>query len=181
MNYWFSWGPVSLTYVTLELEIDKIPDLNPPSDVKVRRYDPEKDAQTLAMLHNETMKEFRDFAEITQDFLKKVSTECSFIAEINGTPVGMGLCTVADTKKGRLGYIAEFGVIKKYRRRGVGTALLKHILNCFKAHKVDIVTCEVLDENDLTLLILRDKLGFREVERTTIISSGVPPGLFGQR
>jgi len=181
MSFWFSWGPVSLTYITLELEIDRIPEINAPDYVKVRRYDPEKDARILAMLHNETMKEFRDFAFITEDFLKKVSTECSFIAELDGNPVGMGLCAVADTKKGRIGYIAEFGVIKKYRRRGVGSALLKNILNCFREKKVEKVTCEVLEENELTLSILKDKLGFKEVERTTMISSGVPPGLFGQR
>ncbi len=181
MSFWFSWGPVQLTYVTLEIEIEKIPEINAPGNVNVRKYNPENDANILATLHNETMKEFRDFAIITPDFLSKVSTECSFIAEIDEAPIGMGLCAVANTKKGRLGYIAEFGVIKKYRLKGVGSALLKNILDCFKASKVEMVTCEVLDENELTLLILKDKLGFKEVERTTMVSSGVPPGQFGQR
>jgi ribosomal protein S18 acetylase RimI-like enzyme len=180
MSSWFNWGPVSLTYVTLELEMDKIPEIDAPDNVKVRKYNPESDAGTLTKIRNESMKEFRDFAQITEDFLKKVSTNCSFIAEMDETPVGMGLCAVADTKKGRLGYIAEFGVIKNYRKKRVGSALLKNILACFKANKVEKITCEVLDENNLTLLILKDKLGFKEVERTTMISSGVPPGLYGQ-
>lgn len=181
MSSWWSWGPVTLTYVTLELEIEKMPEINAPNDVYVRKYNPESDANTLAILHNETMKEFRDFAIMSPDFLNKVTTDCSYIAELDGKPVGMGLCAVANTKKGRLGYIAEFGVIKKYRRKGIGSALLKHILDCFKAKEVEIITCEVLEENDLTLFILKDKLGFKEVERTTMVSSGMPPGIFGQR
>nr|MDO8080439.1 GNAT family N-acetyltransferase [Candidatus Freyarchaeota archaeon] len=180
MSFWFNWGPVALTYATLELEMDKIPEINAPDNVKVRKYNPESDAGTLAMLHNETMKDFRDFALLTEDFLKKVSTNCSFIAELDETPVGMGLCAVADTKKGRLGYIAEFGVIKRYRQRGVGSTLLKNIFACFKENNVERITCEVLDENELTLFILKDKLGFKEIERTTMISSGVPPRLYDQ-
>ncbi|WXG41628.1 MAG: GNAT family N-acetyltransferase [Candidatus Freyarchaeum deiterrae] len=180
MSSWFNWGPVSYTYITLELEMNRIPEINVPDDVKVRKYNPENDAGLLATLHNEIMKEFRDFAILTEDFLKKVSTNCSFIAEINEAPVGMGLCTVADTKKGRLGYIAEFCVIKNYRKKRVGSALLKNIFACFNANNVEKITCEVLDENNLTLLLLRDKLGFKEVERTTMISSGAPPDLYGQ-
>ncbi len=181
MSSWFSRGPVKLTYVTLELEIGKIPEINAPKEVNVRKYDPETDAKTLAILHNETMNEFRDFAIMSPDLLNRVATVCSFIAEINGTPIGMGLCTVANTKKGRLGYIAEFGVIKQYRRKGIGFALLKNILTCFKAKGVEKVTCEVLDENELTLSILIDKLGFKEIERTTTGASGIPPSTFGQK
>jgi ribosomal protein S18 acetylase RimI-like enzyme len=180
MSFGFDWGPVPLTYVTLEIELDKIAEINAPDNMKVRKYNPESDAETLAKIHNETMNEFRDFLPLTEDFLKRASTNCSFIAEIDETPVGMGLCTVADTKKGRLGYIAEFGVIKNYRQKRVGSALLKNIFDCFKANRVEKITCEVLDENKLALLILKDKLGFKEIERTTMLSTGVPPRLFGQ-
>ncbi|MEM2145499.1 MAG: GNAT family N-acetyltransferase [Candidatus Jordarchaeaceae archaeon] len=160
--------PSTLTYVTLELEIDKIPEFQKPNNVKVRKYNPESDSKIIVILHNEIMKEFRDFSPLTEDFIKNLSTNCTFIAEIDETPVGMGLCTVTDTKKGRLGYIAEFGVIKNYQKRGVGLALLKTILACFKANKVEKVTCEVLEENKLALSILKEKLGFKEIERTAI-------------
>lgn len=165
--------PSTLTYVTLELEIDKVPEIPKANNIKVRKYNPEIDPKIIIMLHNETMKEFRDFSPLSEDFLKNLSTSCTFIAEINETPVGMGLCTVTDTKKGRLGYIAEFGVVKKHRRKGVGIALLKTILNCFKANKVEKITCEVLEENKLALKILKEKLGFKEIERTAIPPSRV--------
>lgn len=178
MSFRLNRRPAKLTYVTLELEIGKIgkiPEIKMPHNVKVRRYNPQNDLGLLAKLHNETMKEFRDFSPLTEDFLKKVPPNYTFIAEIDENPVGMGMCTVTDTKKGRLGYIAEFGVIKKYREKGVGLALLKTIFTCFKENKVEKITCEVIDENKLALLILKDKLGFKEIERTTIILPRVPP------
>ncbi|MEM3526625.1 MAG: GNAT family N-acetyltransferase [Candidatus Jordarchaeaceae archaeon] len=164
-----------LTYVTLELEMDKIPEVKTPNNINVRKYNPERDAAIIVMIHNETMREFSDFSPLTEDYLKNMSTKCSFIAEIDGKPAGMVLCTVTDTKKGRLGYIAEFGVIKEYRRKGVGLALLGTILNCFKANKAEKITCEVLEENKLALHILKEKLRFKEVERTVMPPIGLRP------
>ncbi len=178
MSGFFGFGPVKLTYVAFELDIKNKPEIKVPKDVYVRRYDGEREAELLAMLHNKTMSRCEDFAPMDEKFVKKIPNHVSFIAEIDGYHVGMAITGVANTKKGRQGYIAELGVLKKFRYRGVGSALLKHVLDFFESEKVEKVTCEVLESNIDTLYILKRKANFEETKRITLITSQIPINMF---
>ncbi len=174
MSGFYGFGPIKFTYVAFELDIKNIPEIKVPEDVNVKRYEPKREAEILAMLHNKTMSRCEDFLPMDEKLVKKIPNHVSFIAEINGYPVGMAITGVANTKKGRQGYIAELGVLKNYRYRGVGSALLKHVLDFFESEKVEKVTCEVLESNIDTLYILKRKANFEETKRITLITSQIP-------
>ncbi|MGQ9719811.1 MAG: GNAT family N-acetyltransferase [Candidatus Jordarchaeum sp.] len=178
MSNFYGLGPVKLTYVLFELDMKNRPEIKVPEYVCVRRYDAEKDAEILAILHNQTMSICEDFALMDEKFVKKIPHHVSFIAEINGHPVGMVITGVGKIKKGKQGYIAELGVLESYRYKGVGSALLKHVLDFFESEGIEKVTCEVLESNIDTLYVLKRKANFEEIERITFVTSQLPLNLF---
>jgi len=178
VNHFLGLGTTQLTYVLFELDIKNRPAIKAPEDVRIREYDAEKDAGLLAMLHNRTMSQCEDFSPMDADFVKKISKHTSFIAEIEGYPVGMAITAVANIENCKQGYIAELGVLKNYRYRGVGSALLNRVLDFFESEKVEKVTCEVLESNVETMYILKRKACFVEVGRTTYVTSQIPIGQF---
>lgn len=175
MSNFFGLNTMKLTYVSFEMDMKNKPSIKAPKDVRVRRYDADRDARLLATLHNETMSRCEDFAPMDENFVKRIPKHVSFIAEVDGRPVGMAITGVADTKEGKQGYIAELGVLKNYRYRGVGSALLKHVLDFFESEGVEKVTCDVLETNVDTLYILKRKANFVETDRVTVITSQILP------
>ncbi|MEX2751995.1 MAG: GNAT family N-acetyltransferase [Candidatus Freyarchaeota archaeon] len=174
MNYFLGLGPVQLTYVLFELTMKNRPAIKVPEDVHIIEYNAGKDAELLAMLHNRTMSQCEDFSPMDAEFFKKIPKHTSFVAEIDGYPVGMAITAVANIENCRQGYIAELGVLKNYRYRGVGSALLKRVLDFFESEKVEKVTCEVLESNIETMYILKRKACFVEVGRVTYVTSQIP-------
>ena len=62
-------------------------------------------------------------------------------------------------KAGKVGSVETLAVDAMFRRRGIGTLLLKHLLERFKDSKVDTVTLSVPAE-ELAANKLYEKLGF---------------------
>lgn len=76
------------------------------------------------------------------------------------TPIGyVGLSTVLDE-----GYMGNLGVIEKYRRKGIGRALMNELINECKAMDSAFVTLEVRASNTPAVK-LYESLGFTEAGR----------------
>ncbi len=86
--------------------------------------------------------------------LKKVGA-CFYLAEYEGIPAGyIGFNTVLDE-----GYIANVGVKKSFRRKGVAKALLCKVIEKAKAENLSFVTLEVRKSN-LPAINLYNSYGF---------------------
>ncbi len=86
------------------------------------------------------------------------------IAIVEGNPIGFIFYTWSsnplETHK-KFGKIYDLFVMKEYRNRGVGTALLKSAIEDLKTHGVEIICVEVLSKN-INAISLYEKFGFRE-------------------
>jgi GNAT superfamily N-acetyltransferase len=80
------------------------------------------------------------------------------LAESHGTPVGSG---VADRSQIRGAFVAP-RVLEAHRRRGVGTAILRDLLDHARRHGFDSARGDVVDDGSLAFAI---GLGFREIDR----------------
>ena len=72
------------------------------------------------------------------------------------------------------GWVAELGVRRPWRKRGVATALLCESMRAFKRAGLDFATLGVDTENPTGALRLYESVGFRPVRRFIVFSKPVP-------
>lgn len=166
----------------MEMELAKIPSgmselLN--VGIRLLQKDGEEDIKTLNRLTNECFKEFLNyppysslpetFDETRESVLKpSESGEREFLFAVkDGKDVGW-MCIVIDEeynikKNVRIGCIKGIGVLKSYRRKGIGTRLMLHGLEILKAKGM---TKAVLDTEDFNPDAVRfyKEVGFKVVE-----------------
>jgi ribosomal protein S18 acetylase RimI-like enzyme len=87
-----------------------------------------------------------------------------FVAETEGKIVGYSLGWVNQpwAYKKKRGYICDCFVEKSYRRRGIGKALVKAMIDWFKEKGVECIEADVYSSNIPSLILFR-KFGFEEV------------------
>jgi ribosomal protein S18 acetylase RimI-like enzyme len=89
-----------------------------------------------------------------------------FVAEVNGKIVGYSLGWFGHpwAYKGKRGYICDCFVEKPYRRRGIGRALIKVMLDWFVKKGVECVEADVYSKNIPSLKLFKS-LGFKEISK----------------
>lgn len=89
-----------------------------------------------------------------------------FVAEVEGKVVGYSLGWVSQpwSYKAKRGYICDCFVEKSYRRRSIGKALIKAMLEWFKNKGVECVEADVYTTNCPSLALFKT-LGFKEVSK----------------
>ena len=81
-----------------------------------------------------------------------------YVAKLNGEAVGyIGMHCAADEC-----YIANVGVLKEYRRMGVGSALVKYASDKAKEMKMSFISLEVRPSNTAAVRIY-ERFGFERV------------------
>ncbi|MBS7621220.1 GNAT family N-acetyltransferase [Candidatus Bathyarchaeota archaeon] len=98
--------------------------------------------------------------------LKNIKSEKAvvLVGEIEGKIVGYSLGWIGQpwAYKGKRGYICDCFVEKPYRRRGIGKALIKAMLEWFIDKGVECVEADVYSNNVQSLKLFK-KLGFKEI------------------
>jgi ribosomal protein S18 acetylase RimI-like enzyme len=98
--------------------------------------------------------------------------QACFFAEIDGRPVGYIYVGVDEKynreKKTLSGWINDLGVIKSFRRRGIGTALMLRGLRELRSRGLETALLYVDDENPTKAIRLYEKVGFKLVKKTLI-------------
>ncbi len=154
-------------------------DVEPNRQVKLRKADPlknEDDLRTLNMLENEAFSEHFDFRpsslEETRAFLEHEGYEdLVLFAYLADRPVGFVIASVSkdlpelEFKKG---IIMEVGVLKPYRRKGIGTALMLEAINWIWSKGAEVVELSVDDDNPTGAPAFYARLGFRRAFRTLV-------------
>ena len=140
--------------------------------IRPLQKDREEDIELINRLDNEIYKEhfnFRpDTLEETRYFLfynPYFKERETFFAVLNGERIGYVTVGIDEKysleKKVRAGRISSVGVLKGYRRRGIGARLMLHGLETLKAKGMTRAILHVDDYNPTEALTLYEKVGFR--------------------
>lgn len=140
----------------------------------------EEEIRLLTWLWNETFKEHFNFRPDTveevryflfSDLYFKEYKEI-FLAVLDGETVGyvgVGIDEKYNLEKNvKAGDIFTIGVLKKYRRRGIGARLILHALEALKAKGMAKATLGVDDHNPTEAMRLYEKVGF-EVKKKDLV------------
>ncbi len=122
----------------------------------LRRCDPDSDMGVIVNLERAI---FRPSEQYTLGFINWLCRNCtrySFIAIMDGKPVGYIISCIEGFGRG---HVISVGVLSEYRRRGVGTELLRRSICEMVRDGVDHVILEVRVSNTPAITLYR-KLGF---------------------
>ena len=133
----------------------------------------------LNKLDNEAFKEHFNYRPRTIDETKYSLLETpwwkeqeAWFAILNKEPVGYVVGGIdADLNKMknvRYGWILDIGVLKPFRRRGIGSSLLRYSLNWLKSREMDDALLYVDDMNPTEAIKLYEEVGF-EVSKKNFI------------
>lgn len=136
----------------------------------------EKDIETLIWLYNESFKDHFNYRPITIGEVRHLLTEDPryteqeyFFAEMNQEMVGfagLGIDEKLNTEKNiKVGFVNILGVLKSFRRKGIGTRLMLHALERTKAKGMTKALLDVDDFNLTEAKKLYEKIGFKVVKK----------------
>ena len=148
--------------------------------IRPLQKDRDEDIELLTWLLNETFKEHFNFRPDTVEEIRHFlftdlyynKMKEIFFAELGGESVGYigaGIDERYNLQKNvKAGDIFTIGVLKKYRRQGIGARLILHALEAFRANGMTKATLGVDDYNTTKAMRLYEKAGFK-VKKKDII------------
>jgi mycothiol synthase len=153
--------------------------------IRPLQKDKDEDTKLLTWLLNETFKEHFNFRPDTVEeiryflfsdlYYNKVKE--IFFAELDGESVGYigaGIDEKYNLEKNvQRGDIFTIGVLKRYRRRGIGARLMLHALETFRAKGMTKATLGVDDYNPTKAMRLYEKVGFKVKKKDIILEREV--------
>ena len=163
----------------MEIDLAEIPaDIGENKQVTIRslRKDAEDEIRMLNWLENECFRGHSDHRPATVeetrlsllDNPKLKEQEYSF-AILNRQSVGyigVGIDEKYNIeKKVRAGFVLGIGVLKPYRRKGIGTRLILHGLEMLKAKGMTKARLDVDDANPTKAIRLYEKIGFQPTKK----------------
>lgn len=164
-------------YSTMRRELDTIPyDVNRNEGIRIGAMKKGiEDIRLLRRLNNEAFSEHFDSRPYTLEEWKHWSEEPDFdrkgcfFALLEGKPVGH-VVTWVDSKfvkfRGiKRGSIATIGVLKPYRRKGIGTSLILRGMNYLRSRGMTEVELGVDDLNQTEAIKLYEKVGFEVIRK----------------
>ncbi len=143
---------------------------------KPLRRDVDEDLEMLNLLDNECFKELFDWRRSSLERTIHLVREDPFLrvqdwffAILNGKHVGyvgMGIDESYNRKRNvKYGWVLGIGVLKPYRRMGIGTKLMLHGMSQLKGKGMTVAMLGVDDQNVTRAMRLYEKLGFKVVRK----------------
>jgi len=159
----------------MKKDLDKIPsNIGEDKEVKLKRLrkDVDEDVKMLNWLDNECFKEHFNYRPSTLErtiyFLRKdpfFKYQEWFFAILNEKHVGyigVGIDEKYNVEKNvKSGWVLDIGVLKPYRRRGIGIRLMLQGMETLKAKGMTTVLLGVDDWNVTKAMKLYEKIGFK--------------------
>lgn len=140
--------------------------------LKPLRKDDDEDLEMLNRLDNECFKEHfnwrpspveRTIYSVREDPFFKIQEW--FFAILNGKHVGYTGLGIDESynaeRNAKCGWVLDIGVLKPYRRVGIGTKLMLHGMSKLKAKGITVVMLGVDDWNVTKAMRLYEKVGFK--------------------
>ncbi len=131
------------SFYRMMTDLDSAPEVPAlPEGITIRPYDPETE---LVTVYNTMWEAFRDhfgvivppfekgFAEFKHNFIEVPGYDPRFwfVAMDGDQMVGISICRPVDDEDPECGWVNELGVLRPWRKHGVGYALLKHSFAAF--------------------------------------------------
>ncbi|MGC8543319.1 MAG: ribosomal protein S18-alanine N-acetyltransferase [Vulcanisaeta sp.] len=134
------------------------------NELELRMCDPQNDMETVLNLERSI---FRPSEQYTLGFINWLCNHCtkySYIAYVGKVPVGYIISCIEGFRRG---HVISVGVIREYRRRGIGNALMCKSICSMVEGGIDHVILEVRVSNTPAITLYK-KLGFevRDVLRS---------------
>jgi mycothiol synthase len=163
-------------------KLDSLPDDSPENGqltIKDMQMNEEKEIELLNKLDNEAFKEHFNFRQRTIEETKYslfempwFSIQKWFFAILNNQPIGFSGIAIDEglnkEKNLKWGMIADIGVLKPYRKRGVGTRLMFHMMQTLKNLGMEDAFLYVDDMNPTEAIKLYEKVGFETLRKSII-------------
>jgi mycothiol synthase len=159
-----------------------------PAGIRLRTFDPGQDVETVRQVDNAAFRDHWGHSDASleefQHWVERahLRPELWFLAEdkATGEVVGLGLSEIdpdriAQTGR-REGYIDSVAVLRPYRRRGLGTALLAQSLQALKQAGMEAADLHADTENLTGAMRIYERMGF-QVRRKGIAYQKVMRGL----
>ena len=129
--------------------------LDYPRGIDIINYDKNL-AKELMYIWNQTCSQ-----RVSIEECNELNPEGVFLAKCEGKFVGFALVDVNNLDQGsKIGEILEIMVLKEYRKRGIGSTLLKRIEIYFKSKGVERITFSIQFNENMAALKLARKFGF---------------------
>ena len=131
---------------------------------ELRRCDPDSDMDIIVSLEREIFKPSEQYTLGFINWLCRNCTNYSYIAFISGKPVGYIISCIEGFGRG---HVISVGVLREFRRMGIGNALMCRSICAMAERGIDHVILEVRVSNTPAITLYR-KLGFevRDVLRS---------------
>ena len=148
--------------------------------IRPLQKDRDEDIRLLTWLSNETFREHFNFRPETIEEVRHLvfsdqyfdKARDIFFAEVDDESVGYvgaGIDEKYNLEKNvQRGDIFTIGVLKKYRRRGIGARLMLHALETFRTKGMTKATLGVDDYNPTKAIRLYEKVGFKAKKKGLI-------------
>ena len=157
-------------------EIPSVTDENKEVTLKPLRRDSDEDVKMLNWLGNECFKEHFNYRPGTVEelthFLRKdtfFKDQDWFFAILNkeyAGYIGIGIDEKFNAERNmKSGWVLDIGVLKPYRRRGIGTRLMVQSVEMLKAKDMTTVMLGVDDSNVTKAMKLYEKVGFKVAKK----------------
>ena len=152
--------------------------------LKPLRRDADEDLEMLNRLDNECFKEHfnwrRSPLERTVYLLREdpfFKVQEWFFAILNGKHVGyigIGIDESYNAERNaKCGWVLDIGVLKPYRRAGIGTKLMLHGMNLLKAKGMTVAMLGVDDWNVTKAIRLYEKVGFKVARKEVAYENSI--------
>jgi mycothiol synthase len=176
-------------FVEMARPIDNgLPPAELPPGFRLRSFDPERDVETVWQVDVGAFQDhwgwtgfpFEEFKHwIHQPHFRP---ELWLIAEEEATGKAAGICLnkvdpdwIADTGR-QEGLIMTLGVLREYRRLGLGTALLAHGMHTLRQAGMDFAHLGADAENLTGAVRIYERLGFKVRKTTAVYRRALPNG-----
>jgi mycothiol synthase len=167
-------------YVNLARPIDNgLPPVELPAGFRLRAFNPERDVEEVWQVDTLAFQDHWGFNGFPLDEFRRWLDQPHFRPELwllaekeaTGEVVGLGLNKIdpdwiAQTGR-REGYVTTLGVLREYRKQGLGTALLAQSLHALREAGMEAAHLSADSENLTGAMRLYERLGFR-VRKTHI-------------
>jgi ribosomal protein S18 acetylase RimI-like enzyme len=162
----------------MEIGLTRIPsdvEVNKRCSIRLLREHVEEDIEELNSLRNESGQERWNFQPSTVEeirhLLKNNPYSCfkGFFAVLDRKCVGFIIVAIDEKynseRNVKAGIILGLGVLKNYRKAGIGTALVLHGLEFLRTQQMTKAMLDVDDLNETGALRLYEKIGFKVLEK----------------
>jgi ribosomal protein S18 acetylase RimI-like enzyme len=142
-------------------------EVSSPQGISIRRFDPDADVETMYRLLEEGFSEHWGFKPTPFEDWRLVMDRADYdpdlwlIADDEGRAVG-GLIGIVPAG---VGFVRDLAVLKDWRGRGIGAALLERSFNAFQKKGQDRVLLNVDASNETGAVRLYERVGMRVANR----------------